>query len=388
MADGIRFDAVKLTKVERTEEGYLRCDASFSSVGVFTYTNPDGSKRREYRPLEEVSRADSLATAIGKPITDLHPGLVSSRTVRALRVGGPIDAPRMDGTHAIARMQIEDSTVVDAVESGKRKDLSSGYRCREDHTPGVHPVYGAYDLIQRDIRYNHFAILPPGGGRQGPDVSLRLDAADMQELSQAWTISVDDQVTACDTPTTLGVIAPDSKELRTMLFGKTEIKLDAVHEAVIAAHIATIEGERDALKLKQDASDKAIAKIEAERDTLKLRTDAADAAANVAARAALELAAGKVLGAAVKFDGKSDAQVQAEVVAKAFPGVKLDGKSADYVSALFDQACAAPAGAPAVRYDGGPAAVAAALNAAPGAPVDQLAERAKRNASRASIPTK
>ncbi len=380
LTESIRFDSAKLSKVERTEEGYLRCDASLGSAGVFTYKNADGSTRREYRPLDEVSRADSLATAVGKPLTNGHPGLVSSRTMRALRVGGPLDTPRMDGNHVLARMQVDDEATIARVDAGDR-DISPGYRCREDHTPGVHPVFGAYDLIQRDIRYNHFAVLPKGGGRQGPDVSLRLDGTELA----AWTISVDDTERTCDTLPIAGVIAPDSKDLRTMLFGKIEIKLDAKDEAVIAAHISAIEAERDAAKLKQDASDKASAKLEAERDALKVKQDAADAIAAASARKDLETAAVKVLGS-TKFDGQTDAQVQAAVVAKAFPGVKLDGKSADYVSALFDQAVTA--GAPVTRQDGGPAAVAAALSAGASAPVDLQAERATRNAARGKIPTK
>jgi hypothetical protein len=370
--ESIRFDAVKLTKVERTPEGYLRCDASIGRVGVFEYKRPDGSTRREYRPAEEVFAPESIASAIGKPATDLHPGLVTSKSVRALRVGGPLDTPRQDGTHLVVRMQIEDAPAVEAVEAGKRQDISSGYVVREDHTPGVHPVYGAYDLVQRQIRYNHFALLPPGAGRQGRDVALRLDA--QQESSQACVIVLDANDTVCDTLDNQAPIAP-AEEKKTMLFGTVEIKLDAKDEAVISAHVAKLEADKA-------AAESARAQIEAERDALKVRTDAADAAEAAAERKALEASASKVLGTSAKFDGKTDAQIRGEVVAKVYPGVKLDGKSDEYVSALFDQACVAKL--PVVRQDGGPAAVAAVLEAG-GAPAkDPRQEMIERRKARSS----
>lgn len=382
----IRFDAVRLSKVERTPEGYLRCDASIGRVGVFAYRNPDGSTRREYRPAEEVFAPASIASATGKPATDLHPGLVTARTVRSLRVGGPIGPARQDGNHLVVPMQFDDESAISKIEAGDRRDISSGYQCREDMTPGTHPVFGSYDLIQRDVVYNHFAILPPGAGRQGSDVSLRLDAAEMQELGQARTIVLDAADLACDTPaiavqSTLLIVAP-TQELRIMkiktVAGEVEIKLDAKDEAVIAPFVASLESAAAEAVAKS-------AKLEAERDALKVRADAADAFQAAQTRIELDKQASAVLGADVKLDGKSDAEVRGLVIAKVFPGVRLDAKSADYVQALFDQAIVAkPIMAPAPRQDGGPEAVAAALAAGP-APTahDARAEMLKERAGRA-----
>ena len=44
----------------------------------------------------------------------------------------------------------------------------------------------------------------------------------------------------------------------------------------------------------------------------------------------------KVLGADAKFDGKDERAIKSEVIAKVKPAIKLDGKSDDYVSAMFD----------------------------------------------------
>ena len=53
---------------KRTPQGFLRVNARLTKSGVFNYENT-----REYRPDEEVFRADSLESLKGAPVTDLHP---------------------------------------------------------------------------------------------------------------------------------------------------------------------------------------------------------------------------------------------------------------------------------------------------------------------------
>src|SRR5690606_25874157 len=62
-----------------------------------------------------------------------------------------------------------------AVERKDRREVSCGYRCLVDETPGVTPEGERYDRVQRRIRYNHVAIVPEG--RAGEAVALRMDAA-------------------------------------------------------------------------------------------------------------------------------------------------------------------------------------------------------------------
>ena len=58
---------------EKTAEGFLVARAPVTSIGVFSYRNPDGSERRELRLPEEVFNSDSLASLRLKPLTLLHP---------------------------------------------------------------------------------------------------------------------------------------------------------------------------------------------------------------------------------------------------------------------------------------------------------------------------
>src|SRR5690606_41297547 len=59
-------------RVQRTPPCGIRAPARFTRVGVLEYELPDGAKRREYRPPEEVIKEDSLATLIEPPITYRH----------------------------------------------------------------------------------------------------------------------------------------------------------------------------------------------------------------------------------------------------------------------------------------------------------------------------
>ena len=73
---------------EKTDEGFLVARAPVTSIGVFTYRNPDGSERRELRLPEEVFAEESLATLRMKPLTLLHPDeAVTPENIGELQVG-------------------------------------------------------------------------------------------------------------------------------------------------------------------------------------------------------------------------------------------------------------------------------------------------------------
>lgn len=97
------------------------------------------------------------------------------------------------------------------------------------------------------------------------------------------------------------------------------------------------KGEADALQAKYDAAAAKLPTLEQEIVALK---DPARLDAAAIARASLLELARKVCGAEAKFDGKSDAAIRREVAAKANPALRLDGKSDEYVQALFDTAAA------------------------------------------------
>lgn len=178
MATVRRYDATTLGKTSRTPQGFLRAPAFLTRAGIFKYRRADGSIVRELRPPEEVFKAESLATLSAAPVTDLHPSQpVSPTNVRALSVGHVGEQVRQDDDKVSAELVIEHADTIAAVERGDRRELSCGYQCRIDETPGEWNGQ-PYDCIQRDVVYNHVAIGPRGWGRAGAEVALRLDSGD------------------------------------------------------------------------------------------------------------------------------------------------------------------------------------------------------------------
>ena len=176
-----RFDRSSLSgNWVETPEGFLRVRATFSRSGCQTYTNPDGSKRVEYRPPEEVSRPDSLLSMGGLPVTLEHPPqLLTPATVRQHTRGHSGTQVEFTDGFVHGTVTVTDSEAIDEVKSGRAVELSNGYRCEYDPTPGVAPDGTRYDGVQRNISGNHHAIT--GKGRAGSEVCLHFDSADADD---------------------------------------------------------------------------------------------------------------------------------------------------------------------------------------------------------------
>jgi hypothetical protein len=188
-------------------------------------------------------------------------------------------------------------------------EVSCGYHCDVDETPGEFEGQ-RYDRVQRNIRYNHVAVVERG--RAG-DAKLRLDSNDDVRLDAAQE-------------TMMKVERIDGVEY--------EIGSDA-HKAILAAResFAQAKSEKDKAQARADVAEGRVKDLEgklAEAQDQK-RIDAA-----VAARLDVVEKARKVLGADFKAEGKNDREIKAEALKKARPEMKLDGKSDDYVAAAFD----------------------------------------------------
>jgi hypothetical protein len=310
---------------QRLSTGAIRLTGELTKSGVFEYQDAAGQKFREWRPPEEVSKADSVATIEDLPVTIGHPrGGVQSESFSRLAVGharGATVAKRGDGADVLVRGTyiVARKDAVDGVSTDKLTDSSMGYACRIENTPGTTPDGQRYDRIQRDIIYNHVALLPPGEARlgtrlDGNDHALRLDAAGNQ-------------------------IAFEDQERHTPM--KVTIKQDGKDREVERGsdeHIAFLEAQSAANAARADANTE---------ELTALRADAAKAA-----RASLEETARGVLGKSEKFDGITDRQIREKVIAKRLPAVKCDGKSEVEVSAFYEAAVSVSAGAPSPKPRG------------------------------------
>lgn len=172
-----RFDVGNIRSAQRTPQGFLRAPAYATRVGVFKYKLPDGNVRREYRPAEEVFKQDSMQTLQGIPLTNTHPKeLLNPKNTKDNAVGFTGDTVEPDGNFVmVPGITIYDDKTIKEVESGMKRELSCGYTCDLENSPGVYEGE-SYDCVQRNIIYNHLAIV--GKGRAGPEARIHLDAAD------------------------------------------------------------------------------------------------------------------------------------------------------------------------------------------------------------------
>ena len=313
---------------ERTDEGFLVARAPVTSIGVFTYRNPDGSERSELRLPEEVFNADSLASLRLKPLTLLHPEeAVTPENIEALQVGSVGSDVTTDSYRVYVSLAATKKDGIDAVESGTARSLSCGYICDIEWSSGVW-MGMKYDCIQRNIRYNHVALVPVP--RAGDGNSIRMDAA--------------------GTPT-----LPDMNKYE-VNNNKNEDKMDKIHldgadyqaePQVIAAYHKAVDRadglEKELEQLRKDSkaeAEKLTAEksaVEAERDSFKERLDKAEA--ELAAKAHLDIL-GKATAAGVEVKADmADADIKKAVIGKVFPSANLDGKDQAYIDARFDCAC-------------------------------------------------
>jgi hypothetical protein len=285
----------------------MRISGELTKSGVFEYTRADGQVVREYRPPEEVTKADSLATIDDLPVTIGHPSVgMSADTFGKLAVGHARSPERADsGKDVLIRgvLTVGRKDAVEGVGAGKLADTSMGYQCEIDPTPGVTPEGQRYDAVQRSIIYNHVALLPAGGARLGTRLDgavapvLRLDAAG-------------NQIEEAEKPIMKVTIKKDGKDFEV--------------ERGSDEHVAYLEATNAATSARADAAD------------AELKAFRADAAKRE--RASLEDTARGVLGKDEKFDGKSDRQIREAVIAKRLPAVKCDALDDVHVGAYFDAA--------------------------------------------------
>lgn len=185
MATVRRFDRGMLRQPKTLSSGARRVDGHAARVGVQVYSDGRGGIRRELRLPEEVFSTASLESYDGAWITDGHPSeFVTPQTARDLSRGLVTEPARQDGDLVAMASVIDDARLLRKLDeiqaAGKHAELSVGYYADLDETPGVHPKFGRYDAIQRNIRVNHVAIVPVG--RAGREARLRLDEGEMISL--------------------------------------------------------------------------------------------------------------------------------------------------------------------------------------------------------------
>lgn len=324
-----------------TEQGFLKLDGKLTRTGVLEYQQPDGSVFRELRHPDEVFKKDSLDSLKLCPVTDLHQAMVDPSNVSVVSVGVVGGDVRKDGKFVVGSVTIQRKDAIEAVQGGTRRELSPGYRCWVDQTPGEYDGE-RYDGVQRDIIYNHLAVGPENWGRSGPEVALRLDGNGDQCVE-----TLDSGSGGRESVGRLNGGQPaetrNDMKIKIVLDGKTyEVEAQEGVGSLLTSALGEQSGRLDAatgelekLQGRLDAADKELKEVQAKLDSA---TDPKSIEAAVEARSTLIAEAGKVAPDA-KFDGLTAEEIRVTaLVASGVESDRLDGKSADYVSGLFEGA--------------------------------------------------
>lgn len=357
-----RFDASRLDKAERTSQGFLKVDGRMARTGILVYRMADGSTVRELRRPEDVFSADSLATVkAGVPITVGHRGTITADNARLYKIGQTVtDGTPDEGRYVSAKLQIEAPEAIRKIDAGDLVELSAGYQVDIDPTPGVWEGQ-QYDAIQRNVRWNHLALIGPGQGRSGSEVSLRLDSADAVLVStdegslvmneDAITMKIGDKEHAMTK-----ALADAFVEMQTQVDALTKsiasrdtklaeqaAQLDAFLKAAAApatnADSKELETKLGAAEQRADQAEEKVAELEVQ---LKADKEAAqkDLEQRVDARIKLVDSARKVLGKEFDASGKTDREVREAALSKA--GQSCENRTDAWVEGAFDVAVNSP----------------------------------------------
>ena len=347
---------------ETTTEGFLRGRAIVTSIGVFSYARKDGTIQRELRLPEEVFAEGTLNSMKLKPVTLNHPTeLVTKDNADKLQVGSLGDNPSWtkgwehrnwteitDGINCAIDMVITKKDAINAVLNGKNA-LSMGYTCDlEIAEPGSTWCGVEYDFIQRNIRYNHCAIVDSARAGDNAKIELRVDSEDAV---------LEDMVIKSDGGTKM--------ELKKINLDGIEYQAEeSVIKALNAEKTRADKAEKDAyeekkamdkkvadLEDKEKELEKRISELEAERDTAKEKADNAEKELE---KVKADSADPKHLDEAVKAkltllhnaekakvevkEDMSDLDIKKAIITSQFPKANFDGKDEVYIEARYDSA--------------------------------------------------
>jgi hypothetical protein len=278
-----------------------------------------------------------MATLEGLPVTEDHPAeFVSTKNANDFIVGMSsntpkrIYAPKQGDSEEYIQQKVTffGQDCIDKIQDGKKRELSLGYECLVDETPGTWKGR-AYDCVQRDIRYNHLSLVDRARG--GPSCRVITDSDDPIKMQ------------ICD-----GVSLHYNNDKPQEKLQMKVLLIDGVkHEVSDEIHAAYTKSQNDSAEVlkRADAKQKELEKLQAIKDDLdeKLNQDTAaenkkmfDAA--VKGRVDLEGQARKIIGDDEELSLLTDSEIKSKVVLKVRPKANLDGKDEIYIDARYEMA--------------------------------------------------
>ena len=308
----------------RTEEGFLKGKAIVTNIGVFPYMQNDGSIRRELRHPSDVLDNLSLQTLKMKPVTNEHPVTgVDSKNIGILQVGSLGDSVMNDSYHVAISMIINDENTVNDIIAGKR-GLSCGYFTRIEDESGTF-LGMDYDVRQKDIVYNHVAIVDRG--RAGDSARIKLDGLDKKTAYYIIGKYIKEESMSNLKNLVLDGVQYEAEETVIKTLNKYKMKSDELQVKLdeAKANVEKIQAEFDSLSEKND---KLMKELEDSKNDSERIENAVKERLNL-------LQVADKAGVEIKED-MSPEEIRKSVILKIFPKANLEGKSDIYIMARYD----------------------------------------------------
>jgi hypothetical protein len=314
------LDRLTLDAPKRTSDGYMAVRAKAARTGVYDYLASEvGAPADKFKPTDrvkvyrdeaEVFAEDSVRSFIGRPITNDHPAEPVTRDNWKQHAGGVVMAAARrkleDGDYLAFDLVLMDGALIDAVEAGKR-ELSNGYACDFDWTPGTAPDGTAYDARQTNIRGNHVAVVDRG--RAGPSCAIKDgDRFALCDANPAALDGINTKEPAMKIKIGDAEVDATNGEAVRIAVDALNVKLTALDKraADAEAQVATLTTDKATLEAKVTTLEKQVADAKLTPEQLR---DAARSFAQTAAKA-------KALGVEVSDDMDEPAMRRAAVTAK------------------------------------------------------------------------
>ena len=350
-----RFDFSPITGTETTDEGYLRVWCRAARTGTQTYRRADGTQVREYRPEEEVSNPESLATFGMRPVTLEHPPvLLDSNNTSKFQKGYTGSQVRFNDGFVEVALVVTDNDTIESVKRGDSQEVSAGYRVDYDPTPGETPEGESYDGVQRNIRVNHVAIVRRG--RAGPDVRLLLDRMDADAavavptsyLPTKTTLPISPMATVkldgleIELPTEAASAVQSSFRDLTRQLSAAQGEVESLTEKLdsLQSDLETAIEEKEIAEGRADAYEARLDGDESPEDGT-IRIDMAELDELVAARLDTLTTLSPAFPDDFKFDGIGEEDLYAEAYSNLIGEEPPEGTSHDYIVGVVEGVLAA-----------------------------------------------
>ena len=360
-ADVVEMETVRhhdsvgiLGEPQTRPDGTVLLMGRLAKPGILPYHDQAGNVRRELVPESTLRDPAWLRSVARAPVTLEHPVRdgelvdVDPDNVSDFGVGdvdGRVDVDEDD--FVVIRLATRRRDAIDSIRRGDAVELSPGYNCSTDPTPGIHPVFGAYDAIQVSRRCNHVALTDMARG--GHDIGLRRDSAllvQARDSNQPPQEGPMDKVKLAALLVALGMPEADAKRCDSM-DDALELVKDKKRDGAsvrdlydeLSFDFRKVSSARDALQGKLDA---AMAELEKLKEDAKGKEDKKGDSEKLAARIAFAdqrtelLTLAKAHGVDMDDAKRADnAGIRLAVVKAALPSTP-DDATADYVQGVFE----------------------------------------------------